>query len=134
MATRKPTPKSSARSGASRTRKPASEGNAQNLATRIYLAFAHGVGAAARALSPDQIAKEDRRDGIPFFLFLLGIAGAIFSWFLINNELALGLHVVTFGLLFGKLALALPVVALVRSPLMMSLPLPPIRVSLKGLP
>ncbi|MFY7862514.1 MAG: hypothetical protein ACOVN6_01110, partial [Rhodoluna sp.] len=82
MATRKPTPKISARSGASRTRKPASEGNPQNLATRIYMVFAHGVGAAARALSPDQIAKEDRRDGIPFFLFLLGIAGAIFSWFL----------------------------------------------------
>ena len=113
MATRKPTPKISARSGASRTRKPASEGNPQNLAARIYMVFAHGVGAAARALSPDQIAKEDRRDGIPFFLFLLGIAGAIFSWFLINNEFALGLHVVTFGLLFGKLALALPVVMVI---------------------
>ena len=77
------------------------------------MVLAHSVGAAARALSPDQIAKEDRRDGIPFFLFLLGIAGAIFSWFLINEQLALGLHVVTFGLLFGKLALALPVVMVV---------------------
>ena len=77
------------------------------------MVLAHSVGAAARALSPDQIAKEDRRDGIPFFLFLLGIAGAIFSWFLINEDLALGLHVVTFGLLFGKLALALPVVMVV---------------------
>jgi S-DNA-T family DNA segregation ATPase FtsK/SpoIIIE len=46
-------------------------------------------------------------------MFLLGIAGAIFSWFLINEDLALGLHVVTFGLLFGKLALALPVVMVV---------------------
>lgn len=77
------------------------------------MVLAHSVGAAARALSPDQIAKEDRRDGIPFFLFLLGIAGAIFSWFLINEQLARGLHVVTFGLLFGKLALALPVVMVV---------------------
>jgi S-DNA-T family DNA segregation ATPase FtsK/SpoIIIE len=77
------------------------------------MVLAHAVGAAARALSPDQIAKEDRRDGIPFFMFLLGIAGAIFSWFLINEDLALGLHVVTFGLLFGKLALALPVVMVV---------------------
>jgi DNA segregation ATPase FtsK/SpoIIIE, S-DNA-T family len=77
------------------------------------MVLAHSVGAAARALSPDQIAKEDRRDGIPFFLFLLGIAGAIFSWFLINEDWALGLHVVTFGLLFGKLALALPVVMVV---------------------
>ena len=77
------------------------------------MVLAHSVGAAARALSPDQIAKEDRRDGIPFFMFLLGIAGAIFSWFLINESWALGLHVVTFGLLFGKLALALPVVMVV---------------------
>ena len=77
------------------------------------MVLAHGVGAAARALSPDKIAKEDRRDGIPFFLFLLGIAGAGFSWFLINEEWALGLHVVTFGLLFGKLALALPVVMVI---------------------
>ena len=77
------------------------------------MVLAHSVGAAARALSPDQIAKEDRRDGIPFFMFLLGIAGAIFSWFLINEDWALGLHVVTFGLLFGKLALALPVVMVV---------------------
>ncbi|CAB4685620.1 MAG: cell division protein FtsK [Actinobacteria bacterium] len=113
MATRKPAPKSSTRTSASRTRRPASGGNPQNLATRIYMVLAHSVGAAARALSPDQIAKEDRRDGIPFFLFLLGIAGAIFSWFLINEQLALGLHVVTFGLLFGKLALALPVVMVV---------------------
>lgn len=77
------------------------------------MVLAHSVGAAARALSPDQIAKEDRRDGIPFFMFLLGIAGAVFSWFLINEGWALGLHVVTFGLLFGKLALALPVVMVV---------------------
>ncbi len=113
MATRKPAAKNSTRSGASRTRRPASEGNPQNLATRIYLVLAHSVGAAARALSPDKIAKEDRRDGIPFFLFLLGIAGAGFSWFLINEGWALGLNVVTFGLLFGKLSLALPVVMVI---------------------
>jgi S-DNA-T family DNA segregation ATPase FtsK/SpoIIIE len=77
------------------------------------MVLAHAVGASVRALSPDQIAKEDRRDGIPFAMFLFGIAGAIFSWFLINEQWALGLHVVTFGLLFGKLALALPVVMVV---------------------
>ncbi len=113
MAARKPAPKISTRPSSSRTRRPASGGNPQNLATRIYMVLAHAVGAAARALSPDQIAKEDRRDGIPFFMFLLGIAGAVFSWFLINEGWALGLHVVTFGLLFGKLALALPLVMVV---------------------
>lgn len=83
------------------------------MASRFYMALAHGVGAGARALSPEKIAKEDRRDGIPFFLFLLGLLGAAFSWFLINESWALGLHVVSFGLLFGKLALALPVVMVI---------------------
>ena len=113
MAARKPTPKTPVRGSASRTRKAPAEGNAQNLAIRFYMALAHGVGAAARALSPEKIAKEDRRDGIPFFLFLLGIAGAVFSWFLIKEDWALGLHVISFGLLFGKLALALPVVMVI---------------------
>ncbi len=113
MAARKPTPKAPARSAVARTRKAPAEGNSANLGVRFYMALAHAVGAAARALSPEKIAKEDRRDGIPFFLFLLGILGAAFSWFLINESWALGLHVVSFGLLFGKLALALPVVMVI---------------------
>ena len=105
MATRKP----------ARSRKPAQRSNAAptNLGVRIYMLFAHAVGAGARALSPDKIAKEDRRDGLPFAIFLLGIVGAIVDWFLIKQEWALGLHVVTFGLLFGKLAFALPVVMVI---------------------
>jgi S-DNA-T family DNA segregation ATPase FtsK/SpoIIIE len=113
MAARKPAPKSSTRTGAARTRRPASEGNAQNLAARIYMVLAHAVGAAARALSPDKIAKEDRRDGIPFFLFLLGLAGAITTWFLANDGVAKELNAHTAGLLFGRVAYALPVIAIV---------------------
>jgi S-DNA-T family DNA segregation ATPase FtsK/SpoIIIE len=45
--------------------------------------FAHAVGSAARALSPDKIAIEDRPEGLTFFFFLLGINGAIFGWVLI---------------------------------------------------
>lgn len=75
--------------------------------------FAHAVGAGARALSPEKIAKEDRRDGLPFAIFMLGVIGAIVGWFLIKQDWALGLHVVTFGLLFGKLAFALPVIMII---------------------
>ena len=75
--------------------------------------LAHAVGAGARALSPEKIAKEDRRDGLPFAIFLLGVAGAIVGWFLIKQDWALGLHVVTFGLIFGKLAFALPVIMVI---------------------
>lgn len=113
MATRKPTSKTPARGGATRTRRAPSEGNAQNLAIRIYMVFAHAVGAAARALSPEKIAKEDRRDGIPFFLFLLGVAGAITTWFMANDGLAKELNAHSAGLLFGKVAYALPVLAIV---------------------
>lgn len=76
--------------------------------------FAHAVGAAARALSPDRIDKSDRRDGIPFALFLGGIAGSIFTWFMRpDSSWVFGLHLWTFGLLFGRVAYALPVVMVV---------------------
>jgi S-DNA-T family DNA segregation ATPase FtsK/SpoIIIE len=79
----------------------------------IYMGLAHVVGAGARALSPDKIAKEDRRDGLPFFLFILGLAGAVFTWFLAKDATAMGLNVVTFGLLFGRVSFALPVVMVI---------------------
>lgn len=77
------------------------------------MGLAHVVGAGARALSPDKIAKEDRRDGLPFFLFILGLAGAVFTWFLAKDATATGLNVVTFGLLFGRVSYALPVVMVI---------------------
>jgi len=119
MATpRKPAPK----------RKPASSGSRQPNRTQaassgangfvrvlvsIYMGLAHVVGAGARALSPDKIAKEDRRDGLPFFLFILGVAGAVFTWFLAKQDWAIGLNVVTIGLLFGRIAFVLPVVMVI---------------------
>lgn len=75
--------------------------------------FAHAVGAGARALSPEKINREDRRDGLPFFLFLLGIIGAIFGWVLIKQDWAHGIHVWTMGALFGRLAFGLPVIMII---------------------
>ena len=75
--------------------------------------FAHAVGAGARALSPEKIAKEDRRDGLPFFIFLLGVIGAIFGWVLIKQDWAHGIHVWTMGALFGRLSFGLPVVMII---------------------
>ena len=75
------------------------------LLARIYLFFAHAVGAAARALSPDLIAKEDRRDGLPFAIFLGGIIGAIFTWFMHpDSSWVYGIHIWTVGLMFGRVA------------------------------
>jgi DNA segregation ATPase FtsK/SpoIIIE, S-DNA-T family len=119
MATpRKPAPKRKPASSGSRqpTRQTTSSsgGNAfVRILVAIYMGLAHVVGAGARALSPDKIAKEDRRDGLPFFLFILGVAGAVFAWFLAKQDWAVGLNVVTFGLLFGRVSYALPVVLVI---------------------
>jgi S-DNA-T family DNA segregation ATPase FtsK/SpoIIIE len=129
MATRRPvssrTSKPKART-ASRTQKidrakpaalrPKSSSRANHehgLLARFYLLLAHAVGAGARALSPDRIAPEDRRDGLPFAIFLGGIIGAWFTWFLHPTDAAFGVHIWTIGLLFGKVSYILPVVMVI---------------------
>ena len=132
MATRKPTPRkpASRATSSSRTRattpraaaaprarqaapRSTSSRESGSAITAVYMFFAHAVGAGARALSPDKIAKEDRRDGLPFFLFLLGIIGAIFGWVLIKQDWAHGVHVWTMGALFGRVSFALPVIMII---------------------
>ena len=80
-----------------------------------YMATAHGLGGLIRAFSTEKLAPEDRRDGAPFFVFLLSIFGVLFSWFLINEPIARFLHTYSFGMLFGLVAFALPAVFFVYS-------------------
>ena len=63
-----------------------------------------------RAFGAGKLAPEDRRDGAPFFLFLLGIFGAAFAWFLIAQPWVSFIHSYSFGMLFGLTAYGLPVV------------------------
>ena len=84
-------------------------GSFGNVLAAIYLGLAHAFGASARALSKDPVAKEDRRDGFPFLLFLLAIAGIIGQWFLPMDPVAITLNNFTFGLVFGRLSSVLPV-------------------------
>lgn len=122
MATRKPT-KPRPRASANRP-KPSS--NNRNWFLRFviwtYLAGAATVGWLARSLSSEKISKEDRRDGAPFALFLLGVAGAIDVWFFPSDQIAQNLNNYTAGLLFGKLAVALPVVLVIFSMYLMRHP------------
>ncbi len=73
------------------------------------------MGKAVRAFSTEKLADEDRRDGAPFFVFLLSVFGATFAWFLINEPWAMALHSYTFGMLFGLVAFALPAIFLFYS-------------------
>lgn len=95
---------------AARTAKPASD--QPGLLVRGWMGLAHLTGGAARALGPETLAREERRDGLPFFLVLLAIAGAVVEWFLITEPVARTLDAYTFGGLFGRVAFALPVVML----------------------
>ncbi len=93
-------------------RYPAAEAK-PGLLVRLWMGLAHLTGGAARALGPEKLEKEERRDGLPFFIVLLAIAGAVVEWFFINNSLAHSLDTWSFGGLFGRVAFALPVIMLV---------------------
>jgi len=93
----------------------------------VYLAGAAVIGWLARSLTSEKIAKEDRRDGAPFALFLMGVAGAIDTWFFPaqvgqSDNFAKTLNDWTAGLLFGRLSVALPVVMIVFSMYLMRHP------------
>jgi S-DNA-T family DNA segregation ATPase FtsK/SpoIIIE len=76
------------------------------------MGMAHLVGGAARVLGKETLAKDERRDGVPFFVFVLAVAGAVVEWFMPADDVANALNMWTFGLLFGRLSFALPVIML----------------------
>ncbi|MBB5842807.1 S-DNA-T family DNA segregation ATPase FtsK/SpoIIIE [Conyzicola lurida] len=83
------------------------------LLTKAWLGLAHVVGGAARVLGKETLAKDERRDGFPFFLFVLAVVGAVIEWFNPLDPVAIALDAYTFGGLFGRVAFALPVIMLV---------------------
>jgi S-DNA-T family DNA segregation ATPase FtsK/SpoIIIE len=83
------------------------------LLTAAWLGMAHVVGGAARLFGRETLAKEERRDGVPFLLIVLAVAGAIVEWFVPTQDVAIALDNYTFGGLFGRVAFALPVIMLI---------------------
>ena len=113
---RKPARTAAPRAAAAKPRpaKPQGQGFLAGL-SKFYLGTAHLLGKLVRAFSTEKLADDDRRDGAPFFVFLLSVFGAVFAWFLINEPWAKALHSYTFGMLFGLVAYALPAIFLFYS-------------------
>ncbi|MGA1812954.1 DNA translocase FtsK [Frondihabitans sp. 4ASC-45] len=83
------------------------------IGTRAWLGLAHVVGAGFRVLGRESLDPDERRDGVPFFLVLLAIAGAVVEWLNPTDPIAMALDHYTFGGLFGRVAYALPVIMVV---------------------
>ncbi|GGO64479.1 DNA translocase FtsK [Microbacterium nanhaiense] len=77
---------------------------------RMWHGLARATGGLFRAFGQETLDKSDRRDGFPFFLVLLAIAGAVVEWFFINNPVAENISAYTFGGVIGRTALVFPVV------------------------
>ncbi len=80
--------------------------------TKLWMGLAHAAGGAFRVLGKETLAKEERRDGVPFLIFILAVVGAIVEWFYLADPVAIALDAYTFGGLFGRVAFALPVIML----------------------
>ncbi len=79
---------------------------------RMWLGLAHGVGGLFRAFGPENLEKDQRRDGLPFLLVLLACVGAIVEWFFIGNEVAQTISAYSWGGMLGRTAFILPVLFL----------------------
>jgi DNA segregation ATPase FtsK/SpoIIIE, S-DNA-T family len=80
---------------------------------RAWLGLAHMVGGVFRAFGPENLEKDQRRDGFPFLLVLLAIAGAVVEWFLVGTDASALLSAYTVGGLVGRIAFVLPVLLLI---------------------
>ncbi len=113
----RPTPRTTSRpTGKGTTRKlPVSKTapvGRPSLLSSAWLGLAHAVGGAARVLGRETLARDERRDGVPLFVFLLAVIGAVVEWFNPTAPIAIALDSYTFGGLFGRVAFALPVIML----------------------
>jgi len=71
------------------------------------------TGGTFRVLGRETLAREERRDGVPFFIVVLAMIGGIVEWFFASDAVAVALNTWTFGGLVGRVSFALPVIMIV---------------------
>ncbi|MBN9156076.1 DNA translocase FtsK [Microbacterium sp.] len=82
------------------------------VAVRAWTGLAHGVGGLFRAFGLETLEKDQRRDGFPFLLVLLAVAGAVNEWFFIGSAVASNISAYSVGALIGRAAFIMPVLLL----------------------
>ncbi|MEV7766979.1 DNA translocase FtsK [Microbacterium sp. NPDC086615] len=113
----KGTPRSKAAAPAAKRSAPApkryvDEPEKPSIVVRAWMAVAHGVGGMFRAFGFENLERDQRRDGFPFFLVVLAALGAVVEWFFIGTDAAALISAYSFGMLFGRVAFVLPVLLL----------------------
>ncbi|OIU87987.1 DNA translocase FtsK [Microbacterium sp. AR7-10] len=106
------TPARSSAKAAPAPKKYIDEAERPPLGVRMWLGLAHGVGGLFRAFGPENLEKDQRRDGFPLLLVLFAIVGGVVEWFFIGNVVAQNISAFTWGLLVGRVAFVLPVLLL----------------------
>lgn len=84
----------------------------ESVVVRAWMSVAHLTGSMFRVLGKEDIAHEDRRDGFPFLLTLVAVAGVVVEWFFPQEEIVQNISAWTFGGVFGSSVAILPVVLL----------------------
>ncbi|TXK10724.1 DNA translocase FtsK [Microbacterium saccharophilum] len=79
---------------------------------RAWMGLAHAAGGVFRTFGQETLEKDQRRDGFPFVLVLLAIAGGVVEWFLIGTEVGTTISAFSVGALVGREAFILPVLLL----------------------
>ncbi|WP_394289525.1 DNA translocase FtsK [Microbacterium sp.] len=77
--------------------------------SRAWMGLAHATGGMFRAFGSERLEKDQRRDGFPFLLVLMAVAGAVVEWFLIGTEVGTTISAYTVGALIGREAFVFPV-------------------------
>ncbi len=103
---------SSARKSAPAPKKYVGDEDKPGVPARMWYGLARAIGGLFRAFGPETLDKSDRRDGFPFLIVLLAIAGAVTEWFFIGDPIAANISAYTFGMLIGRTAFVFPVLLL----------------------